>query len=64
VAQALSQSREHHPVVDALLLAARGHGADLLMMGAYTHNRIRGLIFGGATPEALLDATMPVLRAH
>lgn len=51
-------------MADALLLAARGHGADLLVMGAYAHNRIRELIFGGATLEALLDATMPVLMAH
>ena len=39
-------------------------GADLLVMGAYTHKRIRELIFGGATLEALLDATIPVLMAH
>lgn len=64
VAQALSQSRGHHPVAEALLLAARDQGADLLVMGAYTHNRIRELIFGGATLEALLDATIPVLMVH
>ncbi len=51
-------------MADALLLVARDQGADLLVMGAYAHNRIRELIFGGATLEALLDATMPVLMAH
>jgi nucleotide-binding universal stress UspA family protein len=60
----LSQFRRHHPVANALLLVARDQGADLLVMGAYAHNRIRELIFGGATLEALLDATMPVLMAH
>jgi nucleotide-binding universal stress UspA family protein len=33
-------------------------------MGAYSHNRIRELVFGGATLEALLDATIPVLMIH
>jgi len=47
-----------------LLLAAHNEGADLMVMGAYTHNRIRQFIFGGATLEALLDATIPVLMAH
>ena len=64
LARAVSQPRGHHPVADALLLAAMNEGADLLVMGAYTHKRIRELIFGGATLEALLDATIPVLMAH
>jgi len=58
------QPRGHHAVTDALLLAAINQGADLLVMGAYTHRRIRELIFGGATLEALLDAPIPVLMAH
>ncbi len=64
VAEAVSQSRGRHPVADALFLAAINQGADLLVMGAYTHKRIRELIFGGTTLEALLDATIPVLMAH
>jgi nucleotide-binding universal stress UspA family protein len=63
-AQAVLQPRGHHAVTDALLLAAINQGADLLVMGAYTHRRIRELIFGGATLEALLDAPIPVLMAH
>lgn len=62
--QAVSQSPGHHPVGDALLLAAINQQADLMVMGAYSHKRIRELIFGGATLEALLDATIPVLMAH
>ena len=62
-AQAVSQSR-HHPVGEELLLAAHKQKADLLVMGAYTHKRIRELIFGGATLEALLDATIPILMVH
>ncbi len=62
-AQGITQPR-NQAVGGALLQAAFDEGADLLVMGAYTHNRIRQLIFGGATLDALLDATIPVLMAH
>jgi len=39
-------------------------GADLLVKGAFTHSRLRQMIFGGATSEVLADATLPVLLAH
>ncbi len=38
--------------------------ADLLIMGAYTHSRLRHLIFGGATSAVLTNAEIPVLMAH
>jgi nucleotide-binding universal stress UspA family protein len=38
--------------------------ADLLIKGAYTQNRLRQLIFGGATREILTSAEIPVLMAH
>ncbi len=62
-AQGISQPRTE-AIGDALLKAAFNQGADLLVMGAYTHSRVRELIFGGATLDALLDATIPVLMAH
>lgn len=39
-------------------------GADLLVMGAYTHNRFRQMIFGGVTRHVLAHAGLPVLVAH
>ena len=63
-AKALTQPHGHGSIGDDLLLAAHNQGADLLDMGAYSHNRIRELVFGGATLEALLDATIPVLMIH
>ena len=36
-------------------------GADLLVMGAYGHTRLRELVFGGATRHVLRAATLPVL---
>ena len=46
----------------AVLLAQAGaQGADLLVMGAYGHARLRELVFGGATRHVLRAATLPVL---
>jgi len=39
-------------------------GADMLVMGAYTHNRFRQMIFGGVTRHVLAAAALPVLIAH
>ena len=44
-----------------LLVQAGSQGADLLVMGAYGHARLRELVFGGATRHVLRDATLPVL---
>lgn len=48
----------------AILDEARTTGAELLVMGAYGHSRLREWILGGATEEALKDAPIPVLLAH
>jgi nucleotide-binding universal stress UspA family protein len=39
-------------------------GADLVVMGAYTRNRLRQMILGGVTRYALDNATVPLLMAH
>ena len=39
-------------------------GADLLVMGAYGHSRLREFILGGATREVLDDPQLPVLMSH
>ncbi|MDH3474801.1 MAG: universal stress protein [Rhodospirillales bacterium] len=51
-------------VGEAILEEAAGLGADLLIKGAYTHSRLRQLIFGGATSHILAEADLPVLMAH
>lgn len=38
--------------------------ADLVVMGAYGHSRLRELMFGGATRDLLRAATVPLLMAH
>ncbi len=51
-------------VGQTLLAEAEGLGADLVVMGAYTHSRLRQLILGGVTRHVLHAATLPVLFSH
>ncbi len=39
-------------------------GADMMVMGAYGHSRLREAILGGTTRNMLENATVPVLMAH
>ena len=55
---------ESAPVGARLLEEADAAGADLLVMGGYTHSRLRQLIFGGVTSHVLHHAELPVLMAH
>lgn len=48
----------------ALLDEAHAAGADLLVMGAYTHARWAERLLGGATREILQEADLPVLMQH
>jgi nucleotide-binding universal stress UspA family protein len=52
------------PVAPLLLEKAAEIGADLLVMGAYGHSRLRELVLGGVTRQVLAEATLPVLMAH
>lgn len=49
---------------DALLNRASDLGADLIVMGAYGHTRLREFVFGGATRTMLDQMTVPVLMSH
>jgi nucleotide-binding universal stress UspA family protein len=49
---------------EAVLDAARAQGCDLLVKGAFTRNRLRQMIFGGATSHIMEQADLPVLMAH
>jgi len=48
----------------ALIAEAHEAGADLLVMGAYSHNRLAEFILGGATREVIAVADLPVLLHH
>jgi nucleotide-binding universal stress UspA family protein len=49
---------------NALLSRAADLDADLLVMGAYGHSRVRELVLGGITRTIIDSMTLPVLMAH
>ncbi len=51
-------------VGEMLLSMATDVGADLLVMGCYSHSRARELVLGGVTRTVLRSMTIPVLMSH
>jgi len=51
-------------VEQRLVETARESGADLLVAGAYSHSRVRELVFGGFTSEVLTACDLPILLLH
>jgi nucleotide-binding universal stress UspA family protein len=49
---------------EALLNAAAETNADLLVIGAYGHSRLREFVLGGVTRTLLRSMTVPVLLSH
>ena len=49
---------------NTLLSRAADFEADLLVMGAYGHSRVRELLLGGTTRTVLTSMTLPVLMSH
>jgi nucleotide-binding universal stress UspA family protein len=47
-----------------ILAAAEAAGADLLVMGAYSHSRAHESVFGGATQYVVDRTGMPIVMAH
>jgi nucleotide-binding universal stress UspA family protein len=51
-------------VSDTILAEVAALDADLLVMGAYSHSRLREIILGGVTRDILRGMNRPVLMAH
>ena len=51
-------------ISEAIMQSAADNRADLLVMGAYGHSRIREIVLGGVTRDVLHDARLPVLFFH
>jgi nucleotide-binding universal stress UspA family protein len=47
-----------------ILKTAHAVGADMLVMGAYSHSRERESVFGGATQHVVDHADLPVVMVH
>jgi len=52
------------PPHNMLAKLALEHNADLLVIGAFGHSRVRETLFGGVTNETLCRPPLPVLFAH
>jgi len=51
-------------IADVMLSAAADAAADLIVMGAWGHSRLREYIMGGASRGILQEMTIPVLMSH
>ena len=56
--------REDILAVSDIVLTQAALGADLFVMGAYGHSRLREMILGGVTREILRKMSVPLLMAH
>lgn len=63
-AEVVELQADHRAVGEVLLEEAERVNADLVVAGAYSHNRLRELILGGVTRHVLQNAAIPVLMAH
>jgi nucleotide-binding universal stress UspA family protein len=55
---------DYRDVGEAILDEAKEFDADLVVMGAYSHSRLREMIFGGVTGHILTNADRAILLAH
>ena len=51
-------------VSDIVMSRAADFGADLVVMGGYSHSRLRELVLGGTTREILEQMPVPVMMSH
>lgn len=57
-------ARSMPKVADIMMQHIRDKGADMLVMGAYGHSRLREALLGGATRNMLEQTEVPILMAH
>jgi nucleotide-binding universal stress UspA family protein len=63
-AEAIAFGTEDCPVEVSLQERALEIGADLMVMGAFGHTRLRDFVLGGATKGILSDVRLPILLSH
>jgi nucleotide-binding universal stress UspA family protein len=59
-----AMARSGQDVGETLLTRAQDLGADLIVMGAHGHSRLREYVLGGATRSALSNIRIPLLMSH
>ena len=63
-AHPLPGSSDEHATGAALVSAASEQKATLIVMGAYTHSRLRQSFLGGVTRHLLAHAPVPLWMSH
>ena len=63
-AEALTFGAEDRPIEVSLQERALEIGADLMVMGAFGHSKLRDFVLGGATKGILSDVRLPILLSH
>jgi nucleotide-binding universal stress UspA family protein len=64
IAASVGETSEAGSIAEKLLMAARQAEAGLLVMGAYTHSRLKHLVLGGVTSHMIDAANIPVFMTH
>ena len=62
--QVAQQYAEGLDIGSQILSRAADVDADMIVMGAYGHSRMRELVLGGATRTLVQAMTVPVLMSH
>ncbi|MCE2574560.1 universal stress protein [Komagataeibacter sp. FNDCR2] len=55
---------DYRPVGEDMMAAAHDFGADMVVMGAYSHSRLRQMILGGVTRHVLENSDLAVLMSR
>jgi len=63
-AQAKTRDSSGTTVGQVIVSEAQDFEADLIVKGAFTHSRLRQLVFGGPTSHIFNHATCPVIMCH
>jgi nucleotide-binding universal stress UspA family protein len=63
-AKALTFEAKDRPIEVSLQEHALEIGADLMIMGAFGHSKLRDFVLGGATKGILSDVRLPILLSH
>ncbi len=53
-----------HSVGEALMIESKKIDADIMIMGGYSHSRMRELILGGVTRDVIEQTDIPVVMGH
>lgn len=59
-----SENRDNEAIAGSLISHARDIRASYMVMGGYSHNRVREFAFGGVTRTLLKACPLPLLIAH